>query len=74
MPGLGGGSCKRLGSQSSQDACGRAYKVTWAKIWARPAGPDHQGQSIDGVGARDALASSGPSEWVPVDVTAGANS
>lgn len=41
---------------------------------ARPTGPDHQGQPIDGVGARDALASSGPSEWVPVDVTAGANS
>lgn len=54
--------------------CGRAHKVTWAKSWARPTGPDHQGQSIDGIGERDALASSGPSEWVPVDVTAGANS
>lgn len=53
---------------------GRAHEVTWAKSWARPAGPDHQGQPIDGFGARDALASSGPSEWVPVDVTAGANS
>lgn len=53
---------------------GRAHEVTWANSWVRPAGPDHQGQPIDGFGARDALASSGPSEWVPADVTAGANS
>lgn len=33
MPGLGGGSWLQLGSQSSQDGCGKAHKVTWAKIW-----------------------------------------
>jgi hypothetical protein len=56
--------------------CGRQTgRTRWhgQEIRLRPAGPDHQGQSIDGVGARDALASSGPSEWIPVDVTAGAN-